>query len=413
MEQTPLKCHVTMKNRIHIAHLTIKASSLNMKKRLYIVAGENIPYLQEAFSGLGDLTILPGRSICSADLNNTNILLIRSITQVNEVLLKNTPVEFVGSASAGTDHMDTEYLKSRNIGFTSASGSNANSVAEYVMAALLWLSKEKGVTLTGKTLGIVGVGNIGKLVKQKAEVLGMLPVLHDPPLADLGEIEHSSLKETLGCDVVTLHTPLTTEGAYPTYHLLNEETFKWVKPTGIFINAARGEVVDTDALLNAITQKQIGMTVIDVWENEPAINWDLFQEVTLGTSHIAGHSLDGKANGTFMIYAALCKHLNVAPTWDPEQSLPLPTIPSIEVDIQQHSDEAQLQKIIAQIYDLEADHCRLENLLASPLEERPNLFDKLRKHYPVRREFHRTNVKLAPNMKSLRALTTGLGFQNN
>ncbi len=381
-----------------------------MKKRLNIVAGENIPYLQEAFSDLGDLTILPGRSIRSADLNNTNILLIRSITQVNEVLLKNTPVEFVGSASAGTDHMDTEYLKSRNIGFTSASGSNANSVAEYVMAALLWLSKEKGVTLTGKTLGIVGVGNIGKLVKQKAEVLGMLPVLHDPPLADVGEIQHSSLQETLGCDVVTLHTPLTTDGAYPTYHLLNEQTFKWVKPTGIFINAARGEVVDTAALHNVITNKKIGPSIIDVWENEPAINWDLFQAVTLGTPHIAGHSLDGKANGTFMIYTALCKHLKLAPTWNPEKSLPPPTVPSIEVNIQQHSDEEQLQKIIAQIYDMETDHHRMKSLLSAALEERPALFDKLRKHYPVRREFHRTNVKLSPRMKRLRKLTTGLGF---
>ncbi len=381
-----------------------------MKKRLNIVAGENIPYIQEAFSGLGDLTILPGRSIKSADLNNTNILLIRSITQVNEALLKNTPVEFVGSASAGTDHMDTEYLRSKNVGFASAAGSNANSVAEYVMASLLWMNKEKGIDLEGKTLGIVGVGNIGKLVKQKAEVLGMLPVLHDPPLADIEEIDHCSLQETLGCDVVTLHTPLTKDGPYPTSHLLNEHTFKWVKPTSIFINAARGEVVDTDALQHAITNKRIGPTIIDVWENEPTINWDLFQAVTLGTSHIAGHSLDGKANGTFMIYSALCKHLHVAPTWDPEQTLPLPTVPSIEMNIQQHSDGEQLQRMITQIYDVEADHRRLKSLLTSPLEERPALFDKLRKHYPVRREFHRTNVKLPPNLKRLRELTTGLGF---
>ena len=381
-----------------------------MNKRLNIVAGENIPYLQEAFSGLGDLSILPGRSIRSADLHNTNILLIRSITQVNEALLKNTPVEFVGSASAGTDHMDTEYLRSQNIGFASAAGSNANSVAEYVMAALLWLSNEKGIVLEGKTLGIVGVGNIGKLVKQKAEVLGMLPVLNDPPLAKTGDIDHRSLEETLGCDVVTLHTPLTTDGAYPTYHLLNEQTFKWVKPTGIFINAARGEVVDTDALQNAITNKRIGPTIIDVWENEPTINWDLFQAITLGTSHIAGHSLDGKANGTFMIYTALCNHLKLSPIWDPEQSLPLPSVPSIEMDIQQHSDEEQLQKMIAQIYDVEADHRRLKSLLTSPLEERPALFDNLRKHYPVRREFHRTNVKFPPSMKRLREVTTGLGF---
>ncbi len=387
-----------------------KAGQQKMKKKLNIVAGENIPYLEEAFHGLGDLTILPGRSIRSADLSNTNILLIRSITEVNEALLNNTPVKFVGSASAGTNHMDIEYLKSRNIGFASASGSNANSVAEYVMTALLKLEREQGIPLEGKTIGIVGVGNIGKLVKQKAEILGMLPVLNDPPLAETGAIDHRSLEETLGCDVVTLHTPLTTDGAYPTHHLLNEYTFKWMQPTCIFINAARGEVVDTDSLQRAIINKRIGPTVIDVWEHEPAINWDLFQAVTLGTPHIAGHSLDGKANGTFMIYTALCKHLNVAPTWDPEQSLPSPIVPSIEMAIQEGSDENELQEMITKIYDIEADYQQMKTLLASPLEERPALFDKLRKHYPVRREFHRTNVKFPPNMKRLRELSTGLGF---
>ncbi len=382
-----------------------------MNTKLNIVAGENIPYLQEAFHDLGNLTILPGRSITAADLTNTNILVIRSITQVNEALLKNTPVEFVGSASAGTDHMDREYLKSRNIGFASASGSNANSVAEYVMTALLKLGKEKGMALEGKTIGIVGVGNIGTLVKQKAEVLGMVPVLHDPPLAESGNFDHRSLEETLGCDVVTLHTPLTTDGSYPTHHLLNEQTFQWVKPTCIFINAARGEVVDTEALRNAIADKRIGPTIIDVWEHEPAINWDLFQSITLGTPHIAGHSLDGKANGTFMIYAALCNHLKLSPTWNPEQSLPTPIVPSIKLANQQQTDENELQEMIAKIYDIGADHRRMQDLLASPLDERPALFDKLRKHYPVRREFHLTSVKVPPNKKRLREFTSGLGFR--
>ena len=148
-----------------------------------MVAGENIPYITEAFASLGKLTLLPGRSIKSSDLHNTNVLLIRSITRVDHTLLEGTPVEFVGSASAGVDHIDEPYLKARNIGFTSAAGSNANSVAEYVLASLLFLGKQQGVSLKGKTIGIIGVGNIGKLVKHKVEALGMLPVLHDPPLA--------------------------------------------------------------------------------------------------------------------------------------------------------------------------------------------------------------------------------------
>jgi erythronate-4-phosphate dehydrogenase len=381
-----------------------------MNKKIKMVAGENIPYVKEAFAGLGNLTFLPGRSITSADLKDTNILLIRSITNVNEALLTGTPVEFVGSASAGVDHIDEAYLKARNIGFASAAGSNANSVAEYVMASLLLLGNRHGFSLQGKTIGIIGVGHIGKLVKNKAEALGMRPVLHDPPLAETGRIDHRSLEETLGCDVVTLHTPFTTGGPYPTHHLLNEHTFKWLNPSAIFINAARGEVVETQALLNAITHKQIGPTVIDVWENEPDINWDLFQAATLGTPHIAGHSLDGKANGTFMIYAALCKHLGVEPTWNPAQTLPPPIVPSIQIDTKQNSDEETLGDVVGKMYDLKADYRRMQELLTATPEERPSLFDGLRKNYPVRREFHRTRLTLPKNQERLRQMLSGIGF---
>lgn len=381
-----------------------------MNRKLNIVAGENIPYLQEAFGGLGNLSILPGRAITSVDLKDTQILLIRSITQVDETLLNNSPVEFVGSASAGTDHMDTAYLQSQNIAFVSAAGSNANSVAEYVMAALLLLGKERNISLAGKTIGIVGVGNIGTLVKQKAEALGMLPILNDPPLAEAGQITHHSLEETLGCDVVTLHTPLTMNGPHPTYHLLNEHTFKWLKPTTIFINAARGEVVDTSRLLDAITHQRIGPTIIDVWEQEPAINWDLFQAVTLGTPHIAGHSLDGKANGTFMIYTALCQHLGITPTWNPQQLLPSPTIPSIEVNPTQQSYQKQIQEIVTRIYDIKADYHHLQQLLLASPNDRPALFDALRKNYPIRREFHQSTVKLSKDRSPLQQMFSELGF---
>lgn len=381
-----------------------------MKNSINIVAGENIPYIKEACAGMGNLTLLPGRSITSSDLQDTNVLLIRSITKVDETLLKGTPVEFVGSASAGVDHIDIAYLKSRNIGFTSAAGSNANSVAEYIMAALLFLGKQQAFALKGKTIGIIGVGNIGKLVKHKAEVLEMLPVLHDPPLAETGQLDHRSLAEALSCDVVTLHTPLTTDGPYPTFHMLNEQTLQWLNPSAIFINAARGEVVETQALLKAITENRIGPTIIDVWEDEPAINWDLFQAATIGTPHIAGHSLDGKANGTFMIYAALCKHLGISPAWNPVQVLPAPTVPSLTIDYHEQSDEELIQEMVTKIYDLEADYHRMQELLAIPQEERPRRFDELRKNYPVRREFHRTRVTLPKNQERLQQLLARVGF---
>ena len=192
---------------------------------------------------------------------------------------------------------------------------------------MLWqhssfLAKNRISHLEEKLLALSGWGISASWSKQKAEALGMQPILHDPPLAEIEQIAHCSLEEALGCDVVTLHTPLTTDGPYPTHHLLNERTFRWLKPSSVFINASRGEVVQTTALLNAITHNRIGSTIIDVWEHEPNINWDLFHAVTLGTPHIAGHSLDGKANGTFMIYTALCHHLKIEPQWHPVHSPP-------------------------------------------------------------------------------------------
>ena len=240
----------------------------------------------------------------------------------------------------------------------------------------------------------------------------MKPVLNDPPLANTGHIPHSSLEETLSCDVVTLHTPLTQDGPYPTYHLLNEQTFKWMKSTSIFINAARGEVVDTRALLDAITHKQIGPTIIDVWEQEPAINWSLFQVVTLGTPHIAGHSLDGKANGTFMIYTAICKHFDIEPKWNPIQSLPPSTVPVIEIKPNQQSTQEQIREVVNTIYDIEGDYHQMQKLLLTSADKRPTLFDALRKNYPVRREFHQSAVKLSPNKNRLRKILEGLGFVN-
>ena len=183
-----------------------------------------------------------------------------------------------------------------------------------------------------------------------------------------------------------------------------------MKPSTIFINAARGEVVETSALLSAITNKRIGPTIIDVWEHEPEINWDLFQAVTLGSPHIAGHSLDGKANGTFMIYSSLCDHLGIAPTWNPIQSLPSPTIPSIEVTATQRTNQEQIQEIVTKIYDLNADYHRMQKLLLASPNNRPALFDSLRKNYPIRREFHQTTVKLPNNRSRLRKMFSELGF---
>ncbi len=377
-----------------------------------IVAAENIPYVDEAFGNLGHIRHLPGRTISQADLLDTNILLIRSITQVNETLLRDSPVEFVGSASAGIDHIDTQYLYERNIDWASAAGSNANSVAEYIIAALLYLGAQHGYTLKGKTIGIIGVGNIGKLVQAKAGALGMHPVLHDPPLADAGLITSQSLADTLACDFVTLHTPLTTDGPYPTYHLLNKHTLQGLSPSTVLINAARGEVVDTEALLDAIRLQRIGPVILDVWEQEPHINWDLVNAATLATPHIAGHSLDGKANGTLMLYSALCKHLDIIPIWNPATCLPKSTVPTVSVRPNTLSDQEQTRKILNSIYNIEEDCQRMRQLSGVESNETAQGFDLLRKNYPIRREWHRTKVKLPKRSKNLKKILHGLGIVN-
>ena len=363
---------------------------------LNIVADENIPYVQDAFGALGTVTLVSGRDIEPSTIKDAQVLLVRSITKVNRELLENSPIKFLGTATAGLDHVDCEYLRTNGIAFASAQGGNANSVAEYVAAALLILSRGKDMNLAGKSIGIIGVGNIGRLVKIKAEALGMIVVLNDPPLAQKGGAKtYRPLEEALGCDVVTLHVPLTFEGPFRTYHLFDHTTFTHLNPTAVLINTSRGEVVDTQALYGRLKKKTLGATVLDVWESEPNINWDLFKLVNLGTPHIAGYSQDGKAQGTFLIYQALCQHLGIIPSWSPSQSLPIPAWPRVEIETKGKTLEQALGDLTTKIYSLEADHIRMAELLQLPPEKRPMEFDRLRKHYPIRREFQNTRVKLA------------------
>jgi len=377
-----------------------------------IVADENIPYVEDAFASLGQVTCVPGRAIGPSTIKNAQVLLVRSITKVNRELLKNSPIQFVGTATSGLNHIDAEFLQARRIAFASAQGGNAHSVSEYVITALMITAQRQGLTLSGKSIGIIGVGNIGRLVKAKAEAFGMTVVLNDPPLAqETGDKIYRSLEEALGCDVVTLHVPLTFEAPFQTFHLFTDATLAHLKPSTIFINTSRGEVVDGQALLSRLQKNTQGATVLDVWESEPDINWELFQLVSLGTPHIAGYSLDGKARGTFLIYQALCQHLGVTPSWSPSQSLPFPAWHRVEIETKGKTLEQSLGDLTTNIYNLEADHFRMAELLQLHPEKRLIEFDRLRKLYPIRREFHNTRVKLANGSVELQRGIAGLGFK--
>ncbi len=358
-----------------------------------IVADENIPGVRQAFAHLGEITLLPGRTLNREALRDAELLLVRAVTKVDANLLHDTPVRFVATATIGTDHVDANYLVQRGITFTSAAGSNANSVAEYVMAALLHLAVKSAQSLSNLTIGIVGVGHIGSRVARMAAGLGMKVLLNDPPLARATpDPKFLPLDALLKADVITLHTPLTHTGEDATLHLFDRARLMQMKRGSVLFNTCRGEVVDNAALKAVLQRGHLRAAVLDVWENEPAIDAELLSLVEIGTPHIAGYSLDGKLNGTNQIYRAACEFLGVAPQWQIESALPVIAESTIRLDENFATTETKLDRLIKCVYDITADDRRLRALLNLPAAERGRYFDELRKKYPVRREFQNYTV---------------------
>ena len=358
-----------------------------------IVADPNIPYIHEAFTALGDIMFVPGRQLTAAHVRDADLLLVRSVTPVNAALLDGSHVRFVATATIGFDHVDAAYLAAHGIGFATAAGSNANSVAEYIIAALLELANRQNFQLRDKTLGVVGVGNVGTKVIRHARALGLRVLPNDPPrhraenLPDFVSLEQICAE----ADILTLHVPLTKTGPDATFHLLEPRR-------GIVINSSRGAVLDNR---NLLTAKLDGL-VLDVWENEPHILPELLAKVDFGTPHIAGYSFDGKVNGTRLIYEAACRHLGVPAAWQPV--LPAPPVPRLEITVAPgEDDEDVLRRIIRQIYDITGDDARLRADYRQ--------FDKLRAEYQVRREFFNTELELQHASAPLREKLTALGFR--
>ncbi|MBN2376801.1 MAG: 4-phosphoerythronate dehydrogenase [Sedimentisphaerales bacterium] len=392
-----------------------------------IVADENIPFAQQAFSHLGDVLLLPGRSLSHEHLKNADILLVRSITNVNSQLLDGTPVRFVGTATIGTDHIDLPYLNRRGIAFADAAGSNANSVAEYVITALLNLAQKHQFQLAGKSIGIVGLGNIGSKLEKFAQALKMNVIPNDPPLQrKTAHPRFQPLSQALQADFVTLHVPLTRTGTDPTWHLINDQNLTTLKPSAFLINSSRGPVVDNLALKNALAQNQLAGAVLDVWENEPEIDLDLLKLTEIATPHIAGYSFDGKTNGTALLHAAACHFLQIPNHLQINQLLPPPPTPQITLDNPPPSDQqppsvqkpnATDQLLLLQafnaIYNITLDDDNLRKISAQPPKNRRKFFDQLRKNYPIRREAPNTHVKLTHPNPALTAQLAQLGFQTN
>ena len=359
-----------------------------------ILADENIPLVQDAFNDFGEVRTINGRNLTSADLNDTKILLVRSVTQVNAKLLADSPVDFVGTATIGFDHIDLDYLQQQKIGFANAPGSNATAAAEYVISTLLVLAEQKNFKLRDKTVGIIGCGNVGSRVLQKLTALEVQCIVHDPLIQN---DDYVDLNTVLTADIITLHVPLERDGNFPTYHLVNSEFLANLKDDAILINTSRGKIVDDTALLATSMARPNIAIVLDVWNNEPKINKLLLQQVFLATPHIAGYSLDGKIRGTEMLYAKICEYFQFNPTWQPKISpAPLTKLEfSNTID-----DDVAIHIAVMACYDIRRDDATLRQINAN--------FDSLRKNYPLRREFNQLTIQL--DKTTLAKRLQGLGF---
>ena len=377
-----------------------------------IVADANIPFVRECFSSVGQVEVLSGRDITSQKVADADALLVRSITPVKVELLSGSRVRFVGTATIGFDHVDLGYLGRNHIGFASAPGSNANSAAEYVIAALLEIGRKHNIRLEGRSIGVIGVGNVGGRVARKCAALGMHVLRNDPPLQrQTGDPQYVPLDALYDGDFITIHTPLTRDGIDKTFHLADSGFFSSLKPGAVFINASRGAVVDSPALQQAIRAGRLRAVALDVWEDEPDIDTGLLEMVDLGTPHIAGYSYDGKVAGMIMIYNALCAHFHLRPTRKIEDFLPQPEVPRLDLETGALSDEELLARAVEQVYSIRRDDQNLRQIVAQPSDKRGRFFDDLRKRYPVRREFHNTTVALDKTRTSLRQKLQGLGFK--
>ena len=279
-----------------------------MSQEKNIIIDDAVPYAKEIFSHLGKVKTIPGRDITQQDLVNAHALIVRSRTRVNRSLLENTAIEFVGSTVVGLDHIDENYLNKNNISFYSAQGCNANSVAEFIINALFELAEEFDLDLSNTTLGIIGVGNVGSKLYEKAQKLNIKCLLNDPPKQIHSPNEtknhpYVDLAEVLKADIISVHTPLTKTGEHPTLDLIGKQQLEKIRPDQVIINAARGGVINEAEWVKTKTLANI----IDCWVNEPYINEELYRKAWIATPHIAGHSLDAKIAGSSMVYEALCQ----------------------------------------------------------------------------------------------------------
>lgn len=345
------------------------------------IIDDKIPYIKGALEPFGEVIYLPGPKTTPEVVRDADAIITRTRTICNEQLLSGSSVKFIATATIGYDHIDTDYCKKAGIQWTNAQGCNSKSVEQYIASALFVLAHRNGFPLKGKTIGVVGVGQVGAKVTRVCELFGMKVLLNDPPRARAeGQENFCTLEEIQEkADFITLHVPLNMQGEDITYHLADESFFKGLKRSPVLINSCRGEVLDTPAAKKALKEGHIAGLVIDCWENEPYIDLELMEMTDLSTPHIAGYSKDGKANGTSQSIQAISRFFGLGiDHWQPQQ-VELPTQTIIELDGQVLTSEEIVAKAVLATYDIRTDD--------AALRANPEAFERLRGDYPLRREY--------------------------
>ena len=351
-----------------------------------------LPNSVEVFSQYGEVALKNGRQINAGDLVDVDVLIIRSITKVNEDLLsKANKLKFVGTATAGMDHIDTALLDKKGIAYSNAQGSNCESVGDYILSVLLVLAEKYNLSFEGKSIGIVGCGFVGSQVYNKAKALGLTIVKNDPPRFKAGDKTcNATLDEALACDIVTLHVPLIKDGEYKTLHLIDEQKLLKLKPNAIFINASRGNVVDNEALSVFLEKRPDVKVWLDVFEGEPQINCKkLLSQVDGATAHIAGYSYESKRRANVMLANTLAHVLKLE---DPKAyQMPKPEIESTTLGKVENLDLDLIRRLVFSVYDVRRDSLMFKNCFKDAKS-----FDAMRSNYRERRELsslHLLNVE--------------------
>lgn len=380
LDPCPRKCN--HENSVSIIINNTVGANPNIERcALKIIADENIPLVQELFSAWGEVICLPGRQINAAAVKNADILLVRSVTSVNQDLLANSYVKFVGSATTGIDHVDTAWLNQAGIAFANAHGANAKAVAEYVICCVAALRQQGLLCQPSLRAGVIGVGHVGSQVVKKLEIVGFEVWQNDPPKQQQDSNFISvPLGEFHDLDLICLHTPLTKTGAYPTFHLIEKNFLQRQKPGTVLLNAGRGAVINSNDLLLSGSHL---ITCLDVWEHEPNINLNLLRRTTLATPHIAGYTLAAKVRGTTMLYHAAYTALKLSVPFVSQPLEPIIELPSLM---------SNWEETVLQVYNPLLDTERTHQTLLET-DDVTASFDYLRKHHLQRHEFDSVIVK--------------------